>query len=419
MALNFSSRSMLPVPFVHSDNESYLSVFEGSQICVYPFLSGWEVVNAFDCVVGDNQSLSAIDDVCDPVDLLPDDPFGMELNRNMGAALDGLFKASCRDFFGWSLVCSPETQFNYDARAEELDGWPIESFEGFSVNDSLDEESETGLIDGESLNLYCEDNTHSSGGDEGLPHDGLIFSLRYMDLRDLLSLERVCRSLRSAVRNDSLLWRSMLIDSPLSEKITDDVLLQLTRRAQGNLQSLSLIGCPRITDEGLKCVLDNNLSLKKLHIPGCVRLSLESIINILKEYQSKCSPGIEQLKLGRLFSVSQEQYEELKLLLHTDQHQQPQAQKLRFYYTSRSSLGWVDDRAIDIEMCPLCKKYKLVYDCPSESCQGRGFTQCRACDICIARCIQCGKCIKDCRYVETFCLEYLCSDCWKELQEKF
>lgn len=159
--------------------------------------------------------------------------------------------------------------------------------------------------------------------------------------------------------------------------------------------------------------------LLQLHIPGCVRLSLEGIINNLKEYQSKCMPGIQQLKLGRLFSVSQEQYEELKLLLHTDQHQQPQSQNLRFYCTSRSSLGWVDDRAIDIEKCPLCNKFKLVYDCPSESCQGRGFTQCRACDICIARCIQCGKCIKDSRYVETFCLEYLCSDCWKELQEKF
>lgn len=266
MTLNFSSCSMLPAPFVHSDSESYLSVFEGSQIFVYPFLSGWEAVNAFGCAAGDSQSLTAIDEVCDPVDLLPDDPFGMELNRNMGAAIDGLLKASPRDFFGWSLVCSPDTQFNDGARVEELHGWPIESFAGFFVHDSLNEHSETGLIGGESLNLYCEDNTHFSGGDEGLPHDGLIFSLRYMDLRDLLSLERVCRSLRSAVQNDALLWRSMLIDSPLSEKITDDVLLQLTRRAQGNLQSLGLIGCPRITDEGLKCVLDNNLSLKKVSV---------------------------------------------------------------------------------------------------------------------------------------------------------
>ncbi|CAL9038780.1 unnamed protein product [Musa banksii] len=200
----------------------------------------------------------------------------------------------------------------------------------------------------------------------------------------------------------------------LGEKITDDVLLRLTQRAQGNLQCLSLSGCSRITDDGVKCVLDNNPKLKKLSVAGCVRLSLDGIINNLKAFRSQGTPGIEHLKLGRLFSISGEQFGALKLLLGIDQHQQAQAQKPRFYHTSDSSLVCDDDCVIDVEMCPVCQKYKLVYDCPSEGCQEKGPKHCRACDFCIARCIQCGKCIKDCMYVETFCLEYLCSGCWKE-----
>jgi hypothetical protein len=40
--------------------------------------------------------------------------------------------------------------------------------------------------------------------------------------------------------------------------------LQLTNRAQGNLQCLSLVECPRITDDGLKHVLENNPRLTKV-----------------------------------------------------------------------------------------------------------------------------------------------------------
>lgn len=150
----------------------------------------------------------------------------------------------------------------------------------------------------------------------------------------------------------------------------------------------------------------------QLRVPGCVRLSLDGIINTLKTLQLQGTPGIQHMTLGRLFSVSEQQFGELKLLVGKDQ--QPQVKKPRFYHTGQSSFSTDDDRVIDIEVCPECLKYKLVYDCPSDSCQGNGPRQCRACDVCIPRCIHCGKCIKDCRYVETFCLDYLCSDCWRE-----
>ncbi|TYG57415.1 hypothetical protein ES288_D08G139300v1 [Gossypium darwinii] len=50
----------------------------------------------------------------------------------------------------------------------------------------------------------------------------------------------------------------------MNEKITDDVLLQITGRGQGSLQCLSLVDCQRITDEGLKHVVENNPKLIKV-----------------------------------------------------------------------------------------------------------------------------------------------------------
>ncbi|KAG5520443.1 hypothetical protein RHGRI_033134 [Rhododendron griersonianum] len=47
-----------------------------------------------------------------------------------------------------------------------------------------------------------------------------------------------CKSLWDAVQNDPLLWRSIQKDRPLSDKITDEALLQLSSRAQDTLQSM-------------------------------------------------------------------------------------------------------------------------------------------------------------------------------------
>ncbi|KAJ8464314.1 hypothetical protein OPV22_026866 [Ensete ventricosum] len=390
MALNFSSCSVFSTPFVHTDDESSRSRCERS-----PLVSYWGTGSDFGYVEG-NSGSTDVEGAFDPVDLLPDDPFGMGLDDSMGVAIASLLEVSGGDFFGWTLLYPPETQFYPDGWMEECDGWVDGNFTGLSVHEAGDEMLESGLDMGHSLNCNHAEEACSII-DDGTPHEGLLFSLGYLGVRDLLSVEAVCRSLRFAVQSDTLLWRCIHIDSPLSEKITDDVLLRLTQRAQGNLQCLSLTGCSRITDDGLKRVLDNNPRLRKLSVPGCVRLSLDGIINSLKVLQSQGMPGIEHLKLGRLFIVSEEQYGELKLLLGVEQLQQAKHQKPRFYHTDRSSPACDDDCIIDIELCPLCQKYKLVYECPSESCRGKGSKQCRACDVCIARCIQCGKCIKDCR----------------------
>lgn len=156
----------------------------------------------------------------------------------------------------------------------------------------------------------------------------------------------------------------------------------------------------------------------QLSVPGCTRLSVEGIVQNLKTFKFSGAPGIKNLRIGGLYGVTNKHYEELKLLLGAESCLQPKAYKPRFYHSGYMSLCCDDDRAIDIEMCPKCQNLRLVYDCPSEGCQGKqAATQlCRACALCIPRCVQCGRCINDMEYEETFSLDLLCSDCWKLLK---
>ncbi|RWW43067.1 hypothetical protein BHE74_00051312 [Ensete ventricosum] len=233
MALNFPSCSMFSTRCVHTDGESSRLRCERS-----PLVSRWET----------DSGLADVEVACDPLDLLPEDPFGMGFG----------------DLLGWTLLYSSETQFCHDGWMEGYDSWVEESSIEFCVHEAQSGNMEFGLDAGESSN--CNHSEAFSGGDVGMPHEGLSFCLAYMDLQSLLSMEGVCKSLRMAVRSDNLLWRCLHITSPLSEKITDDILLRLTQRAQEYLQCLSMSSCSKITDDGLKRVLDNCPRLKKVSV---------------------------------------------------------------------------------------------------------------------------------------------------------
>ena len=98
----------------------------------------------------------------------------------------------------------------------------------------------------------------SSSSSPGEPHAALLLALGYMRLRELLACARACRSLREAVAGDPLLWLRLVVESPLSHRITDEALLALTDRARGRLRSLHLLGCPRVSDAGLLRVVERN-----------------------------------------------------------------------------------------------------------------------------------------------------------------
>ncbi|XP_020106934.1 F-box protein SKIP14-like [Ananas comosus] len=453
MAVNFSSCSVLPTP-IRGDDDCANSIRSGWDAFGSSYQSGWK----FDEPSSSRgkREWGERDDYRDVVDRLPSDPFGMNLETTFTSALSGWigdvriisneYQMGVNHLDPADLLPSDPFGMNLETSfTAAIAGW-IGDFRailgdyqlggGNDLFAGLSYYCNNALLVPSAVQLNCEGHRDGRGSafepvvnlevlssskgpelgkddcDESIPHDGLLYTLGYLEIQDRLSVERVCKTLRSAILNDPLLWRCIHIHYELGDKLTDDGLVRLTQKAQGNLQCLSVVGCPKITDDGLRHALENCPNLSKLNVSDCVRLTTEGLIETLKAFKTRSGTGIKHLKLGRLLSISESNFEELKLLLGMDQsHQLRSSTKQRFYHKERSSLGCYDNSALDIEICPKCQKHKLVYNCPLETCRQKGPELCRACDFCIARCIQCGKCIKDGEYQETFALEHLCSGC--------
>lgn len=218
------------------------------------------------------------------------------------------------------------------------------------------------------------------------------------------------------------------------------------------------------------CIFSSCESMQ-FSVPGCTRLSIDGIVGMLKAYKnSPGTQGVKHLHIGGLYGVTPTHFEEIKLLLSTDRKQQKQSHtdsqlqeqshtdsqqqehshtdsqqqehshtdsqqqehsgadsqlkkhsnKPHFYCRWNLYIPRDDDRSLDIEVCPRCENLRLVYDCPAEGCHGvvgHASQVCRACTLCIPRCSQCGRCISDGEYEETFCLELLCSQCSHHLSK--
>ena len=314
MALNFSRRPVFPARLSEENLVSPIRIANGYLLDGIsekngdsfgrPWHSNREVENPFG--YGDRYERGSSQEAVskDILDVLPSDPFGMDMSTTFTAltgwledlevdyggyggdevlASDGSYQIFAELNFIWdkamrfqafpgNAVADPKSKVakGFDWCSEEKRGvgpsCHHDCGSGSSVNNALSFGNENWGVTARKSDDSTIDNGICSDEDGGAPHGALGFALAHLGLRDLLVVERVCSSLHSAVRGDSLLWRSIQIDQPLNEKITDDVLLQLANRAQGNLQCLSLVECPRITDDGLRRVLERNLKITKVSI---------------------------------------------------------------------------------------------------------------------------------------------------------
>lgn len=98
----------------------------------------------------------------------------------------------------------------------------------------------------------------------GPPHEALFLILTYLPLFELLAMNQVCTSLRDAVNKDVLSWLNIIVDKALSLKLSDEILMKITSKANGRLRTLALMNCAKITDNGLQQVVEQNPLISKV-----------------------------------------------------------------------------------------------------------------------------------------------------------
>ena len=159
----------------------------------------------------------------------------------------------------------------------------------------------------------------------------------------------------------------------------------------------------------------------QLGIFGAFRITYQGLLDNLRSFNMVADTGIKKLRVANRFTASEAQYEELLSLLQIDKGQALHKQEPRIFHAEcflpDLQGGYVpdcfipdlhDEYALDIEKCPHCPNYKLVFDCSTEECKIRG--SCRGCAVCIKRCMRCGRCV-DNEFHETFLLENICRIC--------
>ncbi|XP_009101329.1 F-box protein SKIP28 isoform X1 [Brassica rapa] len=225
-------------------------------------------------------------------------------------------------------------------------------------------------------------------------HKMLMVLLPYLhSLFELLSLSRVSPALRNAIRDQTVLWTKVVVDPPLSSRLTDDILWDFTSRSAGKLNTLILRKCSRVTSKGLWRVVDANPLIKKLIVTGCTELVPEGIIACV-ESLAKNNHKLETLHINGVPGFTKDHLSALSTYL-------PQ------------------EGAIDLEVCPKCDQVRMIPPCSRESCKrvGRNERECRGCWYCVPRCMQCAVCLgPDTEVEETACGgDVLCLDCCQTL----
>ncbi|PKA61324.1 F-box protein SKIP28 [Apostasia shenzhenica] len=255
----------------------------------------------------------------------------------------------------------------------------------------------------------------SSGGAAEL-RGALFLVLEYLRLPELLTLRQVCRAYRDSIAADELIWRHISVEPPLNSRLTDDALLRITSFTRGNLTSLALLDCRRITDDGLLQVVNRNPSIKKLYIPGCSSLTPDGIVRVVKQL-AEHNGYLECLRLQGLHQIKAVHFHVLNSLLYQSN---PRAASHPHFYRDFCSVRYnIDDgRPMDVDICPKCNNVRMIFDCPREDCRmmRNKRNACRGCFLCIERCGECGGCLDPEEVVEEIaCLHLLCAGCWLHL----
>ncbi|XP_023917917.1 F-box protein SKIP28 [Quercus suber] len=285
------------------------------------------------------------------------------------------------------------------------------------VEDNRNEDMQNSQTLLSSKSCVSSQNEYTQEVEPGPPHESLFLVLAYLPLFELLAMSEVCMSLRDAVHNDVLLWLNIIVERPLSSRLSDGILMKITSKASGRLKTLVLINCEKITDDGLQPVIRKNPHINKLFLPECTGLTPEGVIRAVKTL-SENHHGLESLRIHGIYNIKKDHLDTIRSYFQMKLPQQEHQRQQPILFHHRNSPKFRNEESnpmidIDVDICPKCNNVSMVYDCPRETCKKKS---CKACNLCIPRCEECGECIIESEELEaTACGDNLCSNCWLQL----
>lgn len=154
----------------------------------------------------------------------------------------------------------------------------------------------------------------------------------------------------------------------------------------------------------------------QLFVPTCTGLTADGLVKII-QFLYECKGNLSRIRLHGICKMTKHHLDVINSLICRSS--QPDAQALYYNHRVHEVLNTDDSRPIDVDVCPLCRNVRLVFDCTRKDCRDvkDGWSHCRGCFFCVARCETCGGCIDLEELGETglACSDFLCMDCWLKL----
>ena len=155
----------------------------------------------------------------------------------------------------------------------------------------------------------------------------------------------------------------------------------------------------------------------QLFLPECTGLTPEGVIRAVKTL-SENHHSLKSLRIHGIYNIKKDHLDTIRSYFQMKLPQQEHQRQQPILFHHRNSPEFRNEESnpmidIDVDICPKCNNVSMVYDCPRETCKKKS---CKACNLCIPRCEECGECIIESEELEaTACGDNLCSNCWLQL----
>ncbi|XP_024316987.1 F-box protein SKIP28 isoform X2 [Brachypodium distachyon] len=162
-----------------------------------------------------------------------------------------------------------------------------------------------------------------------------------------------------------------------------------------------------------------HLGLCMLYVPKCTGLTGDGVVKIVQLLDEQ-NGNTNRLRLHGISRMTKHHLDIINSLMCKRNPQVKEDGRPLFYnHRVHEMLNTNDERPIDVDVCPMCKNVRLVFDCTRDDCRKAEYSWCqgwwcRGCLFCVARCENCGGCIssEDLSDACLACSDFMCLACW-------